>query len=394
MVKPTKSNWKTSTIAVHAGEDRRKYGDAITTPIAQTSTFVFPNTKEIEQYTSKKKFRYEYARYGTPTQKAAELKLAALEGAESVLLFSSGMNALVSTFLALLSSGDHLLFTHDIYKKTLQFCQRDLKRFGITNTVVPMGDYPELEKAIRPETRMIFTESPTNPYLFVADLPRLVKIARKHKVLLAIDSTFATPINQRPLEFGVDLVIHSATKYLGGHNDLLAGVVAGSEKLLLPIREFQKTTGGSPEPFTCYLLIRGLKTLVLRVAHQNESAFRIARFLKTHPRIQKVYYPGLPEHPHHRIARAQMKGYGGVVSFDVKGGLKDAKRFLNRLKLCFIGPSLGGTETLITHPGLVTYYDMTRSERYKMGITDTLIRLAVGVEDPEDLMADLDQALR
>ena len=394
MVKPTKSNWKTSTIAVHAGEDRRKYGDAITTPIAQTSTFVFPNTKEIEQYTSKKKFRYEYARYGTPTQKAAELKLAALEGAESVLLFSSGMNALVSTFLALLSSGDHLLFTHDIYKKTLQFCQRDLKRFGITNTVVPMGDYPELEKAIRPETRMIFTESPTNPYLFVADLPRLVKIAWKHKVLLAIDSTFATPINQRPLEFGVDLVIHSATKYLGGHNDLLAGVVAGSEKLLLPIREFQKTTGGSPEPFTCYLLIRGLKTLVLRVAHQNESAFRIARFLKTHPRIQKVYYPGLPEHPHHRIARAQMKGYGGVVSFDVKGGLKDAKRFLNRLKLCFIGPSLGGTETLITHPGLVTYYDMTRSERYKMGITDTLIRLAVGVEDPEDLMADLDQALR
>jgi len=389
-----KKHWKIATQAVHAGEERWKYGYAVTTPISQTSTFVFPSTREIQEYTSKKKFRFEYARYGTPTQRAAERKLASLDGAESSLIFSSGMNAVVTVLLSLLSSGDHLIFTHDIYKKTFQFIQRDLARFGISSTMVPMGDYRAMEEAIRPETRLIFTESPTNPYLLIADLKRLVRIARSHRVLTAIDSTFATPINQRPLEFGVDLVIHSATKYLAGHNDILAGVVSGRDKILLPVREFQKTTGGSPDPSVCYLLIRGLKTLALRVHHQNASALRVARFLKRHPNVTNVYYPGLPDHPHHRIARSQMTGFGGVVSFDVRGGLKNANRFLNRLKLCYIAPSLGGTETLITHPATVTYYDLTRKERYELGMTDTLIRLAVGVEDPDDIISDLDQALR
>lgn len=386
-------NWKVSTRAVHAGEDRWKPGYAVTTPISQTSTFVFPNTREIQAYTSKKKFRFEYARYGTPTQRAAEEKIASLDGAESTLIFSSGMNAVTAVFFALLSSGDHVVFTHDIYKKTLQFIQRYLPRFGVDSTLVPMGDYPALERAIRPETRLIFTESPTNPYLLIADLKRVARIGRKRRVLTAIDSTFATPVNQRPLDFGIDLVVHSATKYLSGHNDILAGAVSGREKLIQPIRDFQKTTGGSPDPNVSYLLIRGLKTLALRVAHQNQSALKVARFLKRHPKIKKVYYPGLPEHPHHRIAKTQMKGFGGVVSFDVRGGLKDANRFLNRLALCYIAPSLGGTETLITHPATVTYYDMSRKERYALGMTDTLIRLAVGVEDPEDIIADLGQAL-
>ncbi len=383
-----------STISIHAGEDRLRYADSITTPIVQTSTYAFKDSKEIEAYTRKGKKRFEYGRYGNPTEQVAQRRLAALEGAEDCVLFTSGMSAITTTILALVKTGDHLVITDDAYKKTLEFCSSYLQRFGVGCTIIPFGDYEGLDRAVRKNTRFIFSESPTNPYLNIFDLERLRGIARKHKVLTLIDSTFATPFNQRPLEWGVDIVLHSCTKYLAGHNDILAGAVLGSEKLIAPIRDLHKAMGGVIDPHCCYLLVRGLKTFPLRVERANQTAMICARFLESHPLIKRVYYPGLKSHRHYEIAKAQMTGFGGVVTFDIKGGLATANRFLDNLKLCYIAPSLGGVETLITHPATVSYYNITRKQRYALGITDTLIRLAVGIEDPKDIITDLDQALQ
>jgi cystathionine gamma-synthase len=303
------------------------------------------------------------------------------------------MSAITTTILTLVRSGDHIVITDDSYKKTLEFCQSYLKQFGVGCTIVPFGDYGVLERAIKKNTRLIFSESPTNPYLNIFDLVKLRRIAKRHKVLTLIDSTFSTPFNQRPLEFGIDLVLQSATKYLGGHNDILAGAVLGREKLVERIRDLHKSMGGLIDPHCCYLLLRGLKTFPLRVERQNETALKIAEFLEGHPRVKKVYYPFLKSHRHYKVATEQMAGGGGVVTFEIKGTLRNAKRFLDALKLCYIGPSLGGVETLITHPALVSYYDYTRKHRYKLGITDTLFRLAVGIEDVQDLIDDLAQAL-
>ena len=383
-----------STKSIHAGENRQRYADSITTPIFQTATYVFKDSKDIEDYTKHGKARFEYGRYGNPTEQVASRRLAALEGAEDCALFGSGMSAITTSILALVQSGDHIVITDDAYKKTLEFCSGYLQRFGVGCTIVPFGDYDALDAAVRPNTRFIFSESPTNPYLNIFDLDKLREIARKHNVLTLIDSTFATPYNQKPIGFGVDLVLHSCTKYLAGHNDILAGAVLGRCELIEQIRALHKAIGGVIDPHCCYLLLRGLKTFPLRVERQNQTAMAVARFLESHPCIRRVYYPGLESHPHHEIAKRQMSGYGGVVTFEIRGTLNTAKRFLDSLELCFIGPSLGGVETLITHPATVTYYDCSRKERYELGITDTLIRLAVGVEDCADLMDDLDQALR
>jgi len=377
----------------HAEQEEPAAEPHVTVPIVQTSTFVFPSTEEIKRYTSGKLARYEYGRYGTPTQKVAEEKLADLEGAEDCLLFDSGMGAITGTLLSLLEKDDHVVLTDDVYGQTLKFCTQHLRRFGIDSTITKMGDYEQLEAAIRKNTKIIFSESPTNPYLNVIDLERMKEIRRGYGGLMIIDATFATPYNQRPLEWGMDLVIHSATKYLAGHNDILAGAVLGSRKLVDRVRDYQRMAGSVISPLCSYLLIRGLKTFPLRVEYQNQSAHKVAEFLEGHPRIRKVFYPGLPSHPHHRIAKAQMKGFGGVVSFWVKNNLKKVNKFLDSLQSIYIGPTLGGTETLITHPATVTYYRNTRKERYQLGITDQLCRLAVGVEDPDDLIADLDQAL-
>ena len=382
------------TRSVHAGEPRRKYADSITTPIIQTSTFTFQNSKHIEDYTRKGKEHFEYGRYGNPTAKIAENRLADLESAEDCVVFTSGMSAITTTILTLVQSGDHIVITDDSYKKTLEFCRSYLKQFGVECTIVPFGNYENLEGAIRKNTRFIFSESPTNPYLNIFDLIKIKKIADKHNVLTLIDSTFATPINQRPIEFGMDLVLQSCTKYLAGHNDILAGAVLGRAELVDKIRNLHKSMGGLIDPHCCYLLLRGLKTFPLRVKRQNETALQVAEFLESHPRVKKVYYPFLKNHPHYDVAKEQMSGGGGVVTFDIKGTINDAKRLLDRLKLCYIGPSLGGVETLITHPALVSYYDYPRKERYKLGITDTLFRLAVGIEDAEDIIYDLQQGLK
>lgn len=392
---PSKRSAKQSlaTRAIHAGEPRRKYADSITTPIVQTSTFTFRDSKHIDDYTRKGMQHFEYGRYGNPTAQIAERRLADLEGAEDCVVFSSGMSAITTTILTLVQSGDHIVVTDDSYKKTLEFCKTYLKQFGIECTIVPFGDYRILEAAIKKNTRFIFSESPTNPYLNIFDLVKIKKIADRHKVLTLIDSTFATPVNQRPIEFGMDLVLQSCTKYLAGHNDILAGAVLGRKELVDRIRDLHKSMGGTIDPHCCYLLLRGLKTFPLRVAKQNETALAVAKFLETHPQVKKVYYPFLPSHRHYDVAKAQMAGGGGVVSFDIKGTLATARRFLDALKLCYIGPSLGGVETLITHPALVSYYDCSRKARYELGITDTLFRLAVGIEDADDIIADLRRAL-
>jgi cystathionine gamma-synthase len=387
------NRYSMSTRAIHAGESRIKYADAITTPIVQTATFTFSGSKDIEAYTRKGKEHFEYGRYGNPTASIAERRLADLEGAQDCVVFSSGMSAITTTILSLVKSGDHIVITDDSYKKTLEFCRSYLKRFGVECTIAPFGDYDLLDRSIKKNTRFIFSESPTNPYLNIFDLFKLTNIAKKHRVLTLIDSTFGTPFNQRPLEFGIDLVLQSATKYLAGHNDILAGAVLGRTELVSEIRALHKSMGGVIDPHCCYLLLRGLKTFPLRVARQNETGLAVARFLEKHPLVHKVYYPFLESHRHYAIAREQMTGGGGVVTFELKGTLGASKKFLDALSLCYIGPSLGGVESLITHPALVSYYDYSRAERYKLGITDTLFRLAVGLEDAEDIIEDLKAGL-
>ncbi len=386
-------NYHLDTKAIHAGERRERYADSLTTPIFQTSTYSFQSSSEIEEYTSKRKDRYEYGRYGNPTQKAAEMRLAALEDTEDCLLFASGMSAITTTILAYVKSGDHIILTDDSYKMTLEFCSSYLQRFGIECTIVPFGDYEKLELSIKNNTRLIISESPTNPYLNVFNLEKLNEIANKYSVLTLIDSTFATPYNQRPAKFGIDIVIHSATKYLSGHNDIMAGAVLGTSETLKPVRNLHKAMGGVINPFSSFLLIRGLKTFTHRVKRQNETALYIARYLEEHPKVERVYYPFLESHKHHKIAKEQMTGGGGVVSFKIKGDIESAKQILDSLKMIYIAPSLGGVETLITHPAMVSYYNYTSEERIKLGIPDNLFRISAGLEDVADIINDLETGL-
>ncbi|MBN1900374.1 aminotransferase class I/II-fold pyridoxal phosphate-dependent enzyme [Candidatus Sumerlaeota bacterium] len=382
-----------SEISVYAGEEHINAYNSITTPIIQTSTFVFRDSRAIDDYTLRNAERYEYGRYGNPTQAAAEKKLAALEGAEDALLFSSGMSAITTTFLALLKSGDHIVITDDAYKKTLEFCKAVLPQFGIQCSVVSVHDYEAMEASLKPNTRIFFSESPTNPYLNVMDLERLSKMFKGRDIILISDSTFATPFNQRPLELGVNIVTHSCTKYLAGHNDILAGVIMGPVTLVQKVREFHKMMGGVIGPFSSYMLIRGLKTFALRMQRLNENGKKIAEYLFAHPKIDKVYYPGLPDHRYHELAKRTMRGFGAVVTFEVKADMAGTRKFLDNLKRLRIGPSFGGVESLITHPATVSYYYNTKEEREALGIKDNLVRFAAGIEEPDSLIADLEQAL-
>ncbi len=398
---PAQSNRtaRLSTEVVHAGENRPYPHHALTLPIFDTATYTFENTADLRQFMEARMWgmaegRVEYGRYGNPTVAAVEARVAALAGGQASVLMSSGMAAVTSTLLSLLYAGDHLVITDDSYRRTRQFCTMFLKRWQIECSVVPAGDLDQLEAAIRPDTKVIVSESPTNPYLRVMDLERLVAIAKRHKVKTLIDSTFATPINQRPLEFGVDLVVDSATKYLGGHNDLLAGAVVGSESLMAMIRQNQWVLGAVCDPHTAYLIQRGLKTLALRVHRQNTSAMKVAEFLESHAGVLRVWYPGLRSHPDYDIAREQMRGFGGVVSFELDGDLDTTSQFIDAVQIPLIASSLGGVETLIEQPALMSYFELSTDERLEIGIKDNLVRLSVGIESPEDLIADLAEALR
>jgi cystathionine gamma-synthase len=383
------------TEAVHAGEERRKPYGSLTTPIVQSSTFTFADSAEIEDFMQRKAagastVRDEYGRYSNPTLRAAERKLAVLEGGERALLFSSGMNAITTAMLALLSSGDHVVLASDCYHRTREFAVSYLARWGIETTLVAIDQPATFEEALRPTTRLVLAETPTNPYLRVLDLARMVEFAADRRLTTMVDSTFATPVNLRPFEFGVDLVAHSATKYLAGHNDLLAGVVIGPSDILGQIENARGVMGGVSSPHDAFLLLRGLKTLDLRIHCQNESGLRVARYLEGHPKVQRVYYPGLPSHPDHEVARQQMTGFGGVVSFEVRGSMRETGQFIDRLRLPYIGPTLGGVESIIEQPSAL--FSLDREERRAAGLKDNLVRYALGIEDSDDLIADLDQA--
>ena len=386
-----------STLAIHGRDRCRKAHHAVSTPIVQTSNYSFESMSEVVEFmTAKGQGRIireqEYGRYGNPTQQEAERKLAAIEGAERAILFSSGMSAVILTLMAYMKPRGHIIFTSDCYRQTRDFANNFLTKFGIENTLVaPAAD--AIEKAIRPNTHIIFTESPTNPCLRVLDLPAIVKVARRRGVLTMIDATLGTPYNIRPLELGVDLVIHSATKYLGGHNDLIAGVTLGGHKLLDDLNKVQRMIGSIAGPLSCFLLERGLKTFPLRMEHHNRAGLQVAQALEKHPKIKKVWYPGLKSHPDYAIAKAQMRGFGSMISFLVKGDNKATQKFIDSLELFLITPSLGGTESLVTQMATMSFFDYAPEYRESIGMVDNFVRVALGLEDPPDLIADLYQAL-
>jgi cystathionine gamma-synthase len=383
-----------STLSVHAGEDRQKLGDSITDPIFCASTFTFPDTQSVIDYVEQQQKRPEYGRYGNPGERVAERKLAALDAAEDAVLFSSGMAAIVGLLMAKLNAGDEVIFFDECYHRSREFCSKHLARFGVKTIQVKTSDYNAMEAAINAHTKLLVSESPTNPHLSVVDLERFVEIGRRHEVETLIDATLATPYNLRPIEYGVDYVLHSVTKYLAGHNDLLAGVVVGSEEQLEPIRYLRGIMGAINSPQNEYLLLRGLKTFELRMQRHNENGQRLAEFLESHPRIERVYYPGLASHPHHEIARRQMRGCGGVVTFLVKDAdWRATGNIVDAVRIPRIAPSMGGVESLIEQPLVMSYYQCTAEERRAYGIPDNMIRLSCGIENADDLIADLAQAL-
>ncbi|MFO0548396.1 MAG: aminotransferase class I/II-fold pyridoxal phosphate-dependent enzyme [Polyangiaceae bacterium] len=399
-----------ATRAVHGGAERdasgrrkKRPGDGIPAPIACTATYAFSSTAELRAHHEGHLQREEYGRYGNPTVRSAERAIAALEapsragltGETSSALFASGMAAITTTFLALLKAGDHAILTSDCYRRTRQFATTTLARLGIEVSVVPPDDLDALAAAIRPgKTRLVFTELPTNPYLRVLDLDRVASLVRAMRgVKLVVDATFATPINLRPLEHGAHLVVHSATKYLAGHNDVLAGAIVGDPGLVELVRDLRGVLGSVLDPHAAFLLERGLKTLSLRVRHQNAAALRVARFLESDPRVRAVFYPLLPSHPDHHVASRLLEGGGAVVSFRLNADLETTSRFIDACELATIAPSLGGVETLIEQPALMSFYELTTEERLAVGIPEDLVRLSVGVEDVEDILADLSRAL-
>ena len=386
---------KIDTLAVRGGEPAGHAYDSVTVPIVCTATYSFSSTKEIRDHFDGTIEREEYGRYGNPTVRAAELKLAALEGAEEAVLFPTGMSAVTTLLWAMLKPGDHVVMTSDCYRRTRQFVATVLARFGIDHTFVDPGDDAGLSAAIRPgATRILFSEAPTNPYLRVVDVARLAAIRRQSpRIKLIIDSTLGTPVNFRPLELGADLVLHSCSKYLGGHNDLLAGAICGSRELIGALRDARGLFGSMPDPHSAYLLQRGLKTLAVRMRQHNASGEHVARFLSEHRAIERVFYPGLPSHPDYDAAVRQFSGFGGMVSFLVAGDLHTASRFIDSVQLATVGPSMGGVETLIEQPAIMSFYELSTEQRLAVGIRDNLIRLSVGLEDPADLVNDLGRAL-
>ena len=378
------------TKAVHGAADLDKKNGPLATPIYQTSTFEVTDNDEQVRATHTDHF---YTRYGNPTNSVAEKTIAELEGVDAALTFASGMGAITTTIMALLRSGDHIVAQRDIYGGANKFLSQWLPKMGIETTFVDTIEYEQHARAIRPNTKLLYLESPTNPTLRVVDFKRVAALARQHKLISMIDATFGTPINQNPAEFGIDLVMHSGTKYLAGHTDLICGVVAGSHELMERIWQTRTILGNCMDPHASWMLVRGLKTLAVRVARQNENALRVAEFLAEHAKVRSVHYPFLKNHPQYAMAREQMAGGGGMVSFEVEGTGEDARRVSEAMRLFTLAPSLGGVESLVSIPVLTSHAMIPAEDRAKMGVTEQMIRLSVGIENAEDLIADLEHAL-
>ncbi|MGB8916467.1 MAG: aminotransferase class I/II-fold pyridoxal phosphate-dependent enzyme [Candidatus Sulfotelmatobacter sp.] len=378
------------TKAVHGAADLHKKNGPLATPIYQTSTFEVTDNDEQVRATHTDHF---YTRYGNPTNSVAEKTIAELEGVDAALTFASGMGAITTTIMALLRSGDHIVAQRDIYGGANKFLSQWLPKMGIETTFVDTIEYEQHARAIRPNTKLLYLESPTNPTLRVVDFKRVAALARQHKLISMIDATFGTPINQNPAKFGIDLVMHSGTKYLAGHTDLICGVVAGSHELMERIWQTRTILGNCMDPHASWMLVRGLKTLAVRVARQNENALRVAEFLAEHAKVRSVHYPFLKNHPQYAMAREQMAGGGGMVSFEVEGTGEDARRVSEAMRLFTLAPSLGGVESLVSIPVLTSHAMIPAEDRAKMGVTEQMIRLSVGIENAEDLIADLEHAL-
>ena len=385
--------YRLSTLAIHAGEEEFSPPGAVTTPIYQTSTFAFKNTAEVIEYQKGDSSKYLYTRYGNPTVTVVEKKMAALEGGEAALVVSSGMAAVSTLALTLASSGDEIISTEPVYGGTFHLFKDALAKLGIKVHFVDPEKIDKAKDLLNKKVKLFFCETPTNPNLKIADVRRIVQIARERQVPVATDNTFATPYNQNPLSLGADFVIHSGTKYLGGHSDLVAGVIVGPKNVIDKARETMKMMGGCIDPFGAFLLLRGLKTLAVRVDRQNSNALKAAEFLSAHEKVSRVFYPGLANSAQHDLAKSQMRGFGGMVCFEVKGGLESATKVIDNLKLFINATSLGGVESLVSLPVLTSHFGFEEKELRRADVTPGMVRLSCGIEDQEDLLEDLEQAL-
>ncbi|MFQ5787955.1 MAG: cystathionine gamma-synthase [Thermodesulfobacteriota bacterium] len=377
---------KFETRAIHTGCKPESVTGAVMTPIFQTSTFV-------QESPGKKKEGYAYARTHNPTRTALEKNIASLEDGNYGLAFSSGMAA-ISTVTQMLNAGDHVLSCDDVYSGTFRVFEKVFKRHNLEFDFVDITNPHSLEKHIKGNTKIIWLESPSNPLLRITDIESITRIAKCKNILTVIDNTFATPFFQKPLNLGVDIVVHSTTKYLNGHSDIIGGaVVTNDRELFDKIRFIQNTTGSVPGPFDCFLVLRGIKTLAVRMERHAENAMKIAQFLEKHLQVRRVIYPGLKSHPQHELAKKQMSGFGGIISFFIKGGLDASRSFLERVEIFSLAESLGGVESLIEHPAIMTHTSLSQEVKEKLGISDELIRISVGIENVDDLINDLNEAL-
>ncbi|SFM07964.1 methionine gamma-lyase [Pelosinus propionicus] len=384
------------TTIIHAGQAPDPATGALATPIHQTSTFVFENAEQGAARFALEEEGYIYTRLGNPTQHALEEKMAALENAEAALAVASGMTAIAAAFWTLCGNGDHIVASDTLYGCTHALLSHSMPKFGIDVTFVDASNLETIRKAIRPNTKVVYIETPANPTLTILDIAATADLAHEYNAKLMVDNTFMSPYCQRPLELGADVVVHSATKYINGHGDVIAGIVLGKKEFINEVRfvGVKDVTGGCISPFNAWLTLRGLKTLGVRMERHCKNALQVAMFLEKHPNVEKVYYPGLPGHTGHQLAKTQMSGFGGMLSFEIKGGIETGRKVMNSVKLCLLAVSLGDTETLIQHPASMTHSPIPREERLKAGISDGLIRLSVGLEDPNDIIADLDQAIK
>lgn len=395
MQKQPVQNQGFATRCVHAGQTPDPSTGSLVTPIYQTSTFVFESAEQGAARFAGTEGGYIYTRLGNPTQTALEEKMAALEGGEAALAFGSGMAAISAVLMALVKAGDHLIYGDAIYGCTYAFIHEVLGKFGVTATAVDFRDPDAVKAAIQPNTRVLILETPANPTMKLADMAQIAKLCRQNDMKFVVDNTFMSPYLQRPLEFGADVVVHSATKYIGGHGDVIAGIAVGTKEFMDEVRMTTlKNVGACIAPFDAWLLLRGLKTLHVRMDRHSENALAVARFLEQHPSVAKVYYPGLPSFEQYDLACRQMDGPGGIMAFELKGGYEAGRKLMNGVQICHVAVSLGDADTLIQHPASMTHAVVPAEDRLKMGVTDGLVRLSVGLEDPRDLIADLDQALR